>query len=352
MAISQEFFKNFINSLIQIHSSLSVMRTSETIVENAAQLFGARGASLMLYDHGTKTLKSSAACGLSQFYLNKGPVAADKSLGETLQREPVVILDATQDERIQYKEAAALEGIKSIIGVPLHVGNMLVGALRLYFDQINKPDPERLALLENMANLAGLALKKSFYFSSFQAALRSIHGLHSYQKLDDILKNLVTSAARGTYAKGCILWLLDEETKTLKHVSGFGMSKSYMEKGPVSINRKLNEVETGNPLICYRITQGECIQYVDQALDEGVQAICGFPVSVVDKIVGALRFYFQFEFEPDEDDQTYMALLADQVGIALEKYQRVIPLKNKENIPRNTLAQATESSFKQRVTES
>ncbi|MBW2086495.1 MAG: hypothetical protein JRI54_10800, partial [Deltaproteobacteria bacterium] len=105
--LDQEFFKKFIKALTEIHGSLSVMRTSEAIVENAAQLFEAQGASLMLYDHGTKALKSSAACGLSQSYLDKGPLAADKSLGETLQREPVVILNATQDERIQYKEEAA-----------------------------------------------------------------------------------------------------------------------------------------------------------------------------------------------------------------------------------------------------
>ncbi|MBW2140768.1 MAG: GAF domain-containing protein [Deltaproteobacteria bacterium] len=343
MMVSQEFFEKFVKTLTEIHGSLSVMRTSEAIVENAAQLFGARGASLMLYDHGTKTLKSSAACGLSQFYLNKGPVAADKSLGETLQREPVVILDATQDERIQYKEEAAREGIKSIIGLPLQAGNLLVGALRLYFDQTYEPDLDRLTIFEGLANLAGLALKKSFYFSSFQAVLRSIHSMHSIQNLDEVFQNLVKSAAQGTYAKGCALWLLDNETKTLKHVSGFGLSSDYLNKGPISENRRLKEVETGKPMIIYRIEEDERIQYPEQAAEENIEAVCGFPVMVAKRIVGALRFYFQFEFEPDEDDQTYMALLADQIGIALEKDQIVINLQSVNNVRQKTYDQANES---------
>ncbi|MBW2090992.1 MAG: GAF domain-containing protein [Deltaproteobacteria bacterium] len=347
MAVSQEFFKKFVKTLTQIQGSLSVMRTSEAIVENAAQLLGARGASLMLYDHGTKTLKSSAACGLSQFYLNKGPVEADKSLGETLQQEPVVILDATQDERIQYKEEAAREGIKSIIGLPLQAGNMLVGALRLYFDQTNEPDLDRLVIFESLANLAGLALKKSFYFSSFQAVLRSIHSMNPSQTLEEVLQNLVQSAARGTYAKGCVLWLLDDDNKTLKYVSGFGLSKSYLDKGPVSINRKLDEAETGKPLIICRIEDDDRIQYPAQAVEENIVAMCGFPVEVACRIVGALRFYFQFEFEPDEDDQTYMALLADQVGLALEKDQLFIHLKNETNALQSTPGPATGSSSKE-----
>jgi len=89
-------------------------------------------------------------------------------------------------------------------------------------------------------------------------------------------------------------------------------------------------------MIIYRIEEDERIQYPEQAAEENIEAVCGFPVMVAKRIVGALRFYFQFEFEPDEDDQTYMALLADQIGIALEKDQIVINLQSVNNVRQKT----------------
>ncbi|MBW1710325.1 MAG: hypothetical protein JRJ73_10665, partial [Deltaproteobacteria bacterium] len=43
------------------------------------------------------------------------------------------------------------------------------------------------------------------------------------------------------------------------------------------------------------------------------------------------------------DDQTYMALLADQIGIALEKDQIVINLQSVNNVRQKTYDQANES---------
>ncbi|MBW2085243.1 MAG: GAF domain-containing protein, partial [Deltaproteobacteria bacterium] len=84
------------------------------------------------------------------------------------------------------------------------------------------------------------------------------------------------------------------------------------------------------------------IQYPDQAAEENIEAMCGFPVRIANRIVGALRFYFQFEFEPDEDDQTYMALLAAQVGVALEKDQLVIQLKNESERRQGSIEHETD----------
>lgn len=323
----QVFFDKLILALIEIHQSLSVLRTSEAIVEKAALLFGAQGASLMLYDPGTKTMKSASASGLSRFYLDKGPVVADRSLKETVGSDPVVILDTSSDDRIQYKDAAIKEGIRSIIGIPLGVGNFLTGSLRLYYNEPFVDAGIGWSNLKNFASLSGLALKRSFYFSSFKTVLTSIHGMHSLYSLDEAIKKILEGAVQATYALGCILYLVNEDGVSLDRVSGFGLSDRYMNKGPLLTVQSLGEVETGQLVIIGKVTGDNRVQYPEEAADENIQAIVGYPVRVNNNIVGALRFYFEFEFEPDEDDQTYMGLLAEQVGTALEKDQLIIKLK-------------------------
>jgi hypothetical protein len=48
-------------------------------------------------------------------------------------------------------------------------------------------------------------------------------------------------------------------------------------------------------------------------------------------MAGALRLYYPFEFEPDPEYIMWMGHLAHQVGIALEKTQLMIKLKDRAN---------------------
>jgi len=317
--LTLDFFERYNKALVEIHDSLSVMRTSEAIVENAAQLFGARGASLMLYEHGTETLKNSAAFGLSHEFLNKGPVVAEVSLRETVNHEPVIIEDAAKDDRVQYKKETADEGIKSIIGLPLKTGNLMVGALRLYFEQSRQFNQWELAAQSGFARQAGLALKKSFYFSSLKDVLHSIHSMPTVSSIHEILENLVESAARSTSAKACVLWFLEEDSEALSPACGYGFTRRYLIEQGIT-EQSFGEIESGRRVIIYRVRGDERIQDSELAFREDIEAIIGFPVRSRGNVVGSLRFYFQFEFEPDENDITYMGLLAGQVGAALEKH--------------------------------
>ena len=61
------------------------------------------------------------------------------------------------------------------------------------------------------------------------------------------------------------------------------------------------------------------------------RAIIGYPVLVGSKIVGALRWYYDFEFEPDKDHLTWKEYLAINVGLAIEKNQLLIQLKTRQD---------------------
>jgi two-component system NtrC family sensor kinase len=90
-----------------------------SLVKNAAVCLNAKGASMMLINRETEQLEVVAAYGLSEDFLQKGPVAADKSISNCLKGKDIVIEDASKDQRVQYSGAIRKEGIKSIICIPL-----------------------------------------------------------------------------------------------------------------------------------------------------------------------------------------------------------------------------------------
>ena len=326
----QDFSHQFINGLSEIHRSLDLQETKETVVRVASQVFGSKGASLLLFDHTHDTMKLSESYGLSEAYKIKGDVNPKKSLGETLLGDVVVIRDVSNDPNLQYPQEALKEGIKSIVGIPVAVGNIMVGTLRLYFDSTKDISSEEMEYLKMMALHVGLSLRKSFYFESIKNSTTNIH-LMPASKISESMLNLVKTATLSGNSRGCSLFLIKQSDGTLERVASFGLSESYMAKGMLCAAQSIGEVATGKPVVISKVATDPRVQYREQALQENIKAIIGYPVTVGSKIVGVLRWYYDIEFEPDKDHMMWKGYLALNVGLAIEKNQLLVQLKTRQD---------------------
>jgi signal transduction protein with GAF and PtsI domain len=128
--------ETYYQSLYELAATLNSARAPnsilQSVVEGVAKTMGAKGCSLMLLSPDKKVLLHTVAYGLSTWYVRKGPVSADKSISEALEGKAVAILDATKDDRIQYREQAKKEGIASILSVPIMLREENIGVIRLY----------------------------------------------------------------------------------------------------------------------------------------------------------------------------------------------------------------------------
>jgi GAF domain-containing protein len=325
-----DFFHRYLYALAEIHASFDLETTQNAVTRNAALLYGARGAGLMLFNPSEENLIVSATFGLSEAYRSKGTISPRMSLGETIDRAPVIVRDVANDSRLQYPEAALQEGIRCIVGLPLSAGRALVGALRLYFEQARDFNPEEMESLKALTHQAGLALKKAFYVASMKEAVTDIQRMPSMD-FKGAMQSLLVTVAKYALARGSALLLLDRKTNTLSNVVRYGLSERYLSKGPVFAGLSLGEVTTGRPVVVAKVASDPRIQYKEAASAEHVLAILGLPVRIAGEIAGALRLYYPFEFEPGPDYIMWMEHLAHQVGIALEKTQLMIQLKERAN---------------------
>ena len=81
----------FLDLASNINSSLDIKEILHILTGELTKAFNLKGVAIRLLDEDTGTLKLVASHGLSEEYLNKGPVSATKSIAPALNGETVVI---------------------------------------------------------------------------------------------------------------------------------------------------------------------------------------------------------------------------------------------------------------------
>lgn len=151
-------------SLIRITKAISMIRDPEEIVlitvEGVTHALNVKGCTLFLFSHQSDELKLTGTYGLSDEYLNKGPVSSLRSIASALQDgQPVAIFDVKDDPRIQYPEAAIKEGIASILSVPMIIGDKIIGCMRVYTGEPWEFTLNDVNFVQAVAQVVGMALE-------------------------------------------------------------------------------------------------------------------------------------------------------------------------------------------------
>ena len=120
------------------------------LAEGMCKTFKIKGASIMLLDELDQQLFRVSSYGISEDYMEKGPVCADAKQDAICSGTPELIIDFQTDPRVQYPESAAKEGIVSMLSIPVKFRDAVIGLIRIYDDKpvdINKEDVESLCVL-------------------------------------------------------------------------------------------------------------------------------------------------------------------------------------------------------------
>ena len=162
----------YYQSLFELAAALNSARAPETvlqsIVEGVAKAMVAKGCSLMLLSPDRKALLHTVAYGLSDWYVRKGPISADRSISEALEGKPIAVFDATGDHRIQYRDQAKKEGIASILSVPVTLREDTIGVIRVYTAERRQFTMDDMYFVGGVANLGAIALENARLYEAVQ----------------------------------------------------------------------------------------------------------------------------------------------------------------------------------------
>ncbi|HZO74263.1 MAG TPA: GAF domain-containing protein [Ktedonobacteraceae bacterium] len=172
----RDYYTALYQAALTISSSLELDQVLQSVVTSITEAMLVKACALRLFDADTGQLRLSAVYGLSSNYLAKGPVDVARSSidSEALQGSPVYVADARIDPRFQYQEAARLEGLVSILIVPLEVHGNAIGVLRVYTAEKTIFNEDDMQFLSVLASLAGLAIENARLYESLK---NSYHGV-------------------------------------------------------------------------------------------------------------------------------------------------------------------------------
>jgi GAF domain-containing protein len=183
--------KNLLNyeTLLKITERISMSRDFDEVtllaVTGIRDALKVKGCALFLINPKSQELELAASAGLSDEYLNKGPISALKSIADSLKEGPVAIYDVLDDPRIQYPEEAEREGIASILAVPIMTRGNPIGAVRIYTDEKWEFNIADVNLVQAVAQIAGMAIEMARLYRGLKSSIEILKSRQDHRALGE-----------------------------------------------------------------------------------------------------------------------------------------------------------------------
>ena len=165
----QHFFRAFVDVSKAISSTLNLQKVLDKIIENAIKVLKLKAGAISLWNKQENRLEMIAHMNLSEEFLNKGPVYADKSLPRALTtRQPVIIPNIEHDDQLQYPEACRKEGIKALLSIPIIYKDDIIGVLRLYDSRVREFSNAEIEFMIALAEQGGVAINNALFMEQLK----------------------------------------------------------------------------------------------------------------------------------------------------------------------------------------
>ena len=143
------------------NSDIPLKKALNNISKSSSKAMKAAGCAIMLLSPKKEHLSIISAYGLSDLYLRKGVLNAYKSLPEIMEGKTATVIDISNHHQAQYPEAAKIEKISSVLGVPLFQKEEIIGEIRLYAEEARNFSPADKDFLSNVANIVAIMLERA-----------------------------------------------------------------------------------------------------------------------------------------------------------------------------------------------
>lgn len=234
---------------------------------------------------------------------------------------------------LEYTDVLPHESINGLLDVPFYRNGLYVISMLIFFSgtalvaaYLTSTIHERLRQREEQIVRLTKSLQKAS--TQLQTLNEGARVVGSTLDLPQVLDRLVKSTAEAMGVHACSIRLLDKTGHKLDPVAVYGLSRAYLDKGPVDLeaNPLAREVLSGKIVNISDALSSPLLQYPEEARQEGIQSMLSAPL--VGKIgpLGILRAYAVEPARFTPDDEAFLAAIAAQGSIAIENalaYQAV-----------------------------
>jgi GAF domain-containing protein/CheY-like chemotaxis protein len=239
-------------------------------------------------------------------------------------RAPLTIVDVTDDSRTLDTARLRAEGLVSFAGVPLLVGDRVLGALAIAVGERHRYSDEEMDVLRSLGDQAAIALDNARHFAEEQtrhaylAALLDINKkIGAMASMETLLSSIADEAARLLAVDNAGFRLVEGDELVVAGLAGTAAQTMLRTRIKVGESFSGQVVASGRTLMASIDTLSGLIPEhlaADQRL--GYTTYLGVPLSVGERIIGAFTFRARRAFTAR--DQELAEAFAGQAAIAIE----------------------------------
>ncbi|MCF8062959.1 MAG: GAF domain-containing protein [Deltaproteobacteria bacterium] len=354
------FFEVFHEVGRAVLSVLSVREVTHLVAKRMVPALDLKSSSLLLVKEETGGLAVAASHLVSREFLAAEPMEGDRGISRALEGRPHLEEKAWADRPEHQGGLIRAEGIASILSVPMGLRGKIIGVLRLYTAGERSFSEGELELISALTEIGAIAIENARLFEEKGEALSRLlekggveyeyeppvekyrikavhpgeipqdksyayfsrlHGLAravaSQVDVERILETAAKTIAEAMDVKGCSLLWLNFETHELELVGTHGLSRAYLNKGTLSMDRSIPRVVQGETVFVPDTGRDTRVQYPEAAGREGIVSILSVPIFVKEKVRGVLRLYSSEPRAYPPEDIELVKALAEIGGIAV-----------------------------------
>jgi len=298
----------------------------EELLQRIRDILDVDTAAILLLDRGENELVARAAAGIEE-EVERGvriPVGTGFAGRVAAERTPVILADV--DHADVLNPLLHEKGIKSMLGVPLHIGGHVIGVLHVGTLVLREFTEDDVELLQLVADRSAIAIDRARLYQSERAGRRRLEQVQAvtdvalaHLELEELMHALLVRTRDILDADTCAALLLDRETDELVARSAVGLEEEVEAgvrvplgkgfAGRVAASRKpiiLPDVDTAdvwNPIL----------------REKGIKSMLGVPLIVRDEVTGVLHVGKLVHHDFTQDDVELLQLVAERVALAIER---------------------------------
>ncbi len=314
------------NICLSINSLDSYHEVMTSIVKKISELVFIDASLIRLIDKSGQKLEIAAHCGLSEEYIQKGPIFLEKSPidKETFfECKPVVISNPAKDKRIQYPSMVGKEKVQAIISAPLRTCSHSLGIIRGYSFKSTKFSQEQINLFTRLADQAAIAIETFRSLERGKRLLEVSTKVNSSLELGNVLHTTVQLAAESLNVKGSTIRLYNENNQTMELRACWGLSDDFLHTGPSALEELPidQEVMTGATVYIPEVIKDKRFRMAELAEKEGIVSALCVPLAAMGRHIGTLRIYTAHVYRFSEEEKNFLQTLANQAAVAVHNAQ-------------------------------
>ncbi len=325
-------------SLREIARALSaawdVDTTLDLIARKTAQVMLVDSCSIYLLEAGDETLWLRASTGLSPQALGRTSLKMGEGLtGWAAQSgQPVAARDAKSHPRFKLLPQTREQTFKSLLAVPLVNRERVIGALNVQTRAFREFTEDEVELAALISDLAAGALDRALLYDHMNRQIGELTTLAKVSEtvtspiyLDEMLDLVVEMAAKVMGAPVCTLRLADPNRELLVLRAVWAEGVDYHARPPLRVGEGVTgtAVRERRPVVVADIREDARYPFREMARAEGLVSMLSVPLTVREKVIGALNCYTLAPRTFSEAEIALFSTLANQTALAIENAQLV-----------------------------